>query len=487
MQLFGWVLSLQKAAQNLAPVWDNPRAWWPIIREPFTGAWQRNMEERPETILSHPAVFRCITIIASDIAKLRIKLMEKDGDGIWAEVFSPSFSPVLKKPNHYQNRIQFLENWMISKMIRGNTYVLKQRDERGVVVGLYVLDPNRVTPLVGQTIDGIPGDVYYQLQVDNLSGIPEGPDGMQAVPASEIIHDRCNTLFHPLVGLSPLYAAGLSALHGLKIQQNSTRFFDRGAVPSGVITGPHHIPDDTARRMKEHWDTNYTRENVGKVAVLGDNLKFEQMVMKSTDAQLIEQLKWSAEAICMAYGVPAYKIGAAPIPALGSVEAIERTYYSQCLQIHIESVEENLDEGLGLHDKKDGKTYGVELEIDNLLRMDSKSQIDTLVASVGAGIESPNEARAVINRKPVAGGESPLAQQQNYTLAALASRKQAPGDPATEPALPSPAVSADEQDEDDDDDVTQNDETDTDDDEAKSALTFYELRRELFSEMPKWG
>ena len=43
-------------------------------------------------------------------------------------------------------------------MLHGNTYVLKQRDERGVVVALYVLDPSKVKPLV--TPDGA---VYYEL------------------------------------------------------------------------------------------------------------------------------------------------------------------------------------------------------------------------------------------------------------------------------------------------------------------------------------
>jgi phage portal protein BeeE len=31
------------------------------------------------------------------------------------------------------------------------------------------------------------------------------------VPASEIIHDTYITPFHPLIGLSPIYACGLSA------------------------------------------------------------------------------------------------------------------------------------------------------------------------------------------------------------------------------------------------------------------------------------
>ncbi|WP_416380911.1 hypothetical protein, partial [Klebsiella pneumoniae] len=34
------------------------------------------------------------------------------------------------------------------------------------------------------------------------------------VPAREVIHDRFNCLFHPLIGLSPIYAAGLAAMQG---------------------------------------------------------------------------------------------------------------------------------------------------------------------------------------------------------------------------------------------------------------------------------
>lgn len=45
---------------------------------------------------------------------------------------------------------------------------------------------------------------------DNLSTLEEG----LTVPASEIIHDRMNCLFHPLVGISPIFACGLAAMAG---------------------------------------------------------------------------------------------------------------------------------------------------------------------------------------------------------------------------------------------------------------------------------
>jgi phage portal protein BeeE len=54
--------------------------------------------------------------------------------------------------------------------------------------------------------------------------------------------------------------------------------------------------------------------------------------------------------------------------------------------------------------------------------MDSVTQMQVLKEGVSAGVLSPDEARAKIDRKPVPGGSSPYLQQQNYSLEALAKR-----------------------------------------------------------------
>lgn len=148
MRLFGLEIGRRKAVVPAA----TDRGWWPVVREPFAGAWQRNISIDRTAILAHHALYACMTLIASDVAKLRVKLVRRDGPSvdraIWIETESPAYSPVLRKPNRFQTRIQFLESWMLSKLSRGNTYVLKERDSRNVVTALYVLDPTLVTPLV---------------------------------------------------------------------------------------------------------------------------------------------------------------------------------------------------------------------------------------------------------------------------------------------------------------------------------------------------
>ena len=134
---------------------------------------------------------------------------------------------MLRKPNHYQTRNQFWESWILSKLSRGNTYVLKARDNRHVVNALYVLDPRRVQPMIADD-----GSVFYRLSTDDLN--VRAVELM--VPATEIIHDRMNC-DHWLVGVPPIYASGLAAMQGLNIQMQSLRLFQNNSQPGGVPYG----------------------------------------------------------------------------------------------------------------------------------------------------------------------------------------------------------------------------------------------------------
>lgn len=380
------------------------RGGWRTIFEPYTGAWQRNDELKATDIRSFFAIYSCITLIAGDISKLRARVMATGSDGIQAEQATPS---ALKRPNRYQNHIQFKQWWATSKLSQGNAYGLKQRDRTGKVEAIYILDPCRVRPMVADD-----GGVYYELSTDALNGVP---DETVTVPASEIIHDRYQPQHHPLIGVSPIAAAALSGKLGLRIQQDSQTFFGNGARPGGVLVAPGPISDDTANRLKQHWNDNYSGANSGKVAVLGDGLKFEPMRATSVDSQLVEQLKLSAEVVCSCFHVPPFKIGFGTLPS-GKVEEMNLIYYSDCLQVLIEEFEQCMTDGLSLPER-----HSVELDIDSLWRMDTESKFRMLSEAI-KGVMAPNEARRRVNLKPVDGGDSVYMQQQNYSLEALAKR-----------------------------------------------------------------
>lgn len=385
-------------------------SFWGRIHEPFAGAYQRNMEiDSRETLLAFSAVFSCTTGIASDIAKLQPRIMSKTSQGIWEVNLTSPYARLLKKPNHYQTRLKFIEQWIICKLLHGNAYILKSRDQSGRVIALYVLDPTRVVPMVSDT-----GDIYYQLSRDDLS-----LTDTDIVPASEIIHDTMVCLFHPLVGVSPIYACGRSASMGNAIQVNTQALFKNRSQPGGMLTAPAKISDEAASRIKAHWDTKFQGDSTGKIAVLGDGLKYEQLTMNAVDAQLIDQLKWSVEDVARAFRYPMYKLGAGSTPISNNVEMLGLEYYSGCLQPLIESLELLLDSGLDLRNDE-----CVELDTKGLMRMDTGALYKANSDAISGGWMAPNEARKEANLPPVDGGDSPMVQQQNYSLEDLAKLRQ---------------------------------------------------------------
>lgn len=434
MDIFGLSItrtkSLGSGMGSLSGI-SGSRSWWPLIREATTGGWQRGADVNTDTVLSNPTLFSCVTLIAGDIAKLRPKLVEQSADRIWREIESPAFSPVLRKPNAYQSRIDFFEWWMLSKLVHGNLYALKARDGRGVVTALYILDPYRVTPLLAPD-----GSVFYQLSPDNLARLADSV----VVPAREIIHDVMCPLFHPLCGVSPIYAAGYPALQGLNIRSASDKFFTNGSKPGGVLTAPGAIAQATADRLKAYWDANFSGDNTGKIAVLGDGLKYEAMAMTAEQSQMVEQLKMTDEDICKCFHMPRHKVGVGPDPTYNNIESLNKNYYSDCLQKHIEKLESKLDEGLELTTVP-GRTLGIEFDRDALFEMDTAAKSDAAAKAIGAGM-SPNEARfRYYDLGPVPGGESPYLQEQNWPIRLLSARElpaKAPTPPAPIPAAPEP-------------------------------------------------
>ena len=380
--------------------------YWPVVRESYTGAWQHNDEIRLEVALANPVVFRCVSLIASDIGKLPLRLVAVDANGIWHETTSPAFSPVLRKPNSYQTTGQFLETWMISKLLYGNTYVLKDRDARGVVTALYVLDPCRVKPLVSPD-----GAVYYELQTNELAGIV---GTVLVVPAKEIIHDRWNCAFHPLVGLSPLYACGGAASQGLAMQAASTTFFSSGGRPSGMLIAPTEIDPQTAQRLSETWHAL----GAGKTAIVGNGMKYEAVGSSAEESQWIEQAGWTAKTIAGCFGVPISMVDSSQQPPYANSEASALQYHSQCLQTHLTAIEVALDFGLELP-----APYGTEFDLDDLIWMDTATKTKAAHDAIGAGAMTPNEARRkYFGLGPVPGGDTPYLQQQYVSLEELANR-----------------------------------------------------------------
>lgn len=336
--------------------------------------------------------------------------MKRDRDGIWKETENPAYSAVLRKPNAIQTRQQFLGSWVISLLSHGNAYILKVRDNRNVVQRLYVLDASKVKVMASPD-----GSLVYELAEDHLAGV-KAPI---MVPSTEIIHDRVNCLFSPAIGLSPLVACALPALQATELMRDSIHRHQNHARPGGVLTSPGAVSDETVQQLRQYWETNYSGNNAGKVAVLADGLKYESFAaMDAASSQVIEQLKWSAENIAAVFHVPAFKLGLGPAPAQ-SISALNQEYLNTCLMSRLENIEALLDEGLGL-----ATDLRTEFDTSALLRLDPLGQAESL-SKLGR-ILTLNEARKSLDQPAIEGGDTVYLQHQDYSIQAINRRDSGP-------------------------------------------------------------
>jgi len=393
------------------------------------GSWQRNIGGVPDsTMLSFSAVYACINAISSDIAKLPW-LMWKQRPGNKGRTLQPKhpMQAVLEKPNQYQTRMDFISQLLVSTLYTGNAYVYLERDQSDAVIGMHVLPPTMVNLMMSAD-----GDVFYSVSpapfnVEALNGYVTGK-GSAIVPARDIVHHRLFTLAHPLVGVTPLYAAASSAMAGLSISENQRKFFSNMSRASGVLQAPAKISNELAARLKKDWEEAFTGSNLGRTAVLGEGLEWKPLSMNAVDSQLIEQLRWTGDDVARVYRVPSFMIGDSSKATYRNSEHMTRQYYANCLQYHIEALEIRFNQALGFP-----PNVYAEFDLTALLRTEMDVRFTSYRDALQAGWSTVNEIRALEDLPPVPGGDEPMIQIQYQPLSMAGEPKAVP------PAFSNPA------------------------------------------------
>jgi HK97 family phage portal protein len=395
------------------------------------GSWQTNtnMNRGTQELVAFSAVYACINTISSDISKLPAQIFGVDLD-TRARTLRPLdyYAGLFRNPNGYQTQADFLHSFVQSFLFQGNTYCYcGKRNGRGEIAEMHVLNPYRTKPLIADN-----GEIFYQCSEDFLAGL--APDAI--VPERDMIHHRLPLLpGFPLIGVTPVFAAAASSAVGLRILQNSQTFFANASRPSGFLTAPGRVSDDTSNRLAVEWDENYRGERYGKTAVLPEGLKWEPVTITAQDAQLIEQLRWSVEDVARVFRVPPFMLGDMTKVTYRNTEQLMRVYLNECLAYYIETIEQRFERAFDFP-----PTFEVRLDLSQLLRTEIDVRFDAYGKALAAGFKSVNEVRALEGDPPVKGGEEPRVQMQYVPLStADGTQNTPPPAPAPAPTEPAPA------------------------------------------------
>ena len=385
----------------------NP-GWWGAGDRGPPGSWQRNIggPHRGYELTAFSAVYSCVNVIASDIAKLPVQVWAVDLDRGTREIRRRDYyAALMREPNGYQTAADFMQTFVQSYLLQGNTFCYcGDRNARGEVQSLHVLNPHKVITL----IDHDTGEIFYECGENHLAQL--GPNTV--VPERDMIHHRLPLLpGYPLLGVTPIFAASASSALGLRILQDSQQFFGNSSRPSGVLSSPQHISDDLKTRLKEEWDQAYRGAEFGKTAVLTGGMTWQPLTITATDAQLIDQLRYSVEDVGRVFRLPPFLLGDMSKVSYRNTEQMSRAYLSNCIGWHIEALQQRLQRAFDFP-----ASFEIRFDLSAFLRTEIDVRFAAYTQSLNAGWQSINEVRASEGMEPVPGGDEPRVQMQYVPL-----------------------------------------------------------------------
>jgi HK97 family phage portal protein len=415
----------------------NPDGWLPNEWGQFLNYWQMGYDPIP--FGGSAIVQACINAYAQTMAMCPGDHWRLGSDGGRERVTTSALSRVLRRPNDYQSRSDFILNLARDLYGEGNTYALAQRNSRAEVIAFHAFDPKRSKPVVAED-----GSVFYSLAGNNviekamaLGGSTWLSTGQGLLaPARDVLHIKLDaTPGEPLLGIPPSRHAEAAISASSLISQQLITFFGNMSRPSGVLSTDLNLTGDQVNELRRRWNDQSRGLNSGGVPILTNGLKFAAMSVSAKDSELASMIKMTQDEIFMVYGVPPAILGMTDKAAFASTEALMQFWLSRGLGFALNHIETGFDHFFGL---RGWPNEYVELDTQALLRVQFKDRIEALAKGTISGIFSPDEARNSEDLPKTPYGEEPRVQQQVVPLSAWANPQPATVAPAPG-APPAPA------------------------------------------------
>lgn len=361
--------------------------------------WQE--DKRGGDCSENTAVEACVSAITQTVAMMPLQHWKKNPDG-GKELVPGAIADVLRRPNGYQSQTDFILNLLRSELLTGNGIAYAKRLQ-GEIDSLHLVPANSGMP----SVDPETHAVFYSVGNNPLEYSEMGV----MIPARDILHIRSHTPRHPLIGETPLVAAGLAAASGTAIQAHNRQFFMNMSKGSGVLMTDMDMGPDEVKQLRARWLEHTSKEGIGGTPILTHALKWQPMSVNAVDSEVIEMYKLTVLDVARVFRVPPPIIGAMEASTFNNVEALMKHWISTGLGYTTRHIEEALDRLFDLPADEE-----IMFDTSVLLRSDFKARMDGLAKGVMSGIFAPNEARNSEGYASVDNGDEPRLQQQVVPL-----------------------------------------------------------------------
>ncbi|HVB67965.1 MAG TPA: phage portal protein [Acetobacteraceae bacterium] len=347
--------------------------------------------------LQHVAVMACVSILSEDVAKLPVDVFRRLSNG-GKEVATDHFlHRLLRRPNPWQTRFEFMEMMQSALVLRGNAYAAIVRNGRGTPVTLVPVHPDRVT-----LYEAPDGEYFYLVTRSGLHEMAVLSSLPIMIPSEDMLHVRWMASWNSLLGISRITMMRESV--GLSISQEhmAARLAGTGARPGGVLMTDRKLSPEVAQRIKSDWQQKQAGwRNAGATAVLEEGLKWQPLTMTMEDAEFMENRRFQIEDIARGFRVPPHKIG---LPAQGAASSMvqqDQQYLNDVIVGYCTRYALKVEDTFAL----DGEELFIEHDYEHVLKADIATRLAAKRTGVVGMIYTPNEARRGEGLPSVDGGD----------------------------------------------------------------------------------
>ncbi len=392
----------------MAVRWYNPLTWRFFgYTDPQTGDYREvDMEVggrktkagvriTAKTAITIPIVWTCVKILSESAAGLPLKLYQDvGGKRTLVRGDSPANKRALRllgKPNPFITRLNLLKAVVVNMALRGNAFVIIERNRQGEMIGLI---PVAADDVCIDTDD----DLLYIVELKGQR-IPVSPENM--------LHFK---LFSTdgVTGLSPLEhqaeAMGLAKAG----QDWSARFMRKGGFTGGYVVYDQFLTKEQQGQIMEKFPDvrKGDVDDIGKIAVLQGGPKLIPAGLSQKDSQFIESQQFQEEALAGVWGVPLYLANRAGRTSImgSNLEQQNSGFVTYGLKPYLDAIEDEWNDKIHR-----GTEVFVEFVVEGLLRGDSAARSTyykaALGGSGGSGWMSINDVRLKENLPRLEGAQ----------------------------------------------------------------------------------
>ena len=344
----------------------------------------------PFTALQSAAVYACIRAISQDMAMLAPFIRRRLLGGGYLRVNNHPLTKLFRRPNRWQTWFEFIGYAISSICLRGNAFIVVERDQDANPIELVPIAPDRCSIMLTDE-----GELWYRINSRRLGfGL--------LVPPDDMIHIK-NISLDGYVGVSPIAVAQDVIGLALATQQHGGILFRQGGQIGGVLQHPGKLSKEAGDRVANSWrETHAGVQNAHKVAILEEGMSFEKIAMTNEDSQFLETRRFQVVDICRLYGVPPHRLGELDKATLNNIEQQNQQYVDSALKPTARSLEQLFDHHLLFEEER--PALECKFDFDDMTRGDLLTRYQAYQIGTLNGFISRNEVRAKENMDPITDG-----------------------------------------------------------------------------------